>query len=148
MSTKWIIVADRAGARLFRFDNRERELEQLRDIDHDDGRLRNRELDADRPGAATPGHGNGHGVMAREHDATERVATRFAGELADVLRDGRTRGGYDELVLVAPPAFLGRLRDALDDPTRDRVVATMDKDLTRIPKHELRPRLSDVLFQH
>lgn len=148
MRRKWIIVADRAGARLFRFDDRERALEQLRDIDHDDGRLRNREIDADRQGIANQSQGTGQGAMAREHDATEQLAVRFAGELAELLREGRVENAYDELVLVAPPAFLGALREALDGPTRDRVVASLDKDLAQVPEHELRARLSDVLFQH
>jgi len=44
---------------------------------------------------------------------------------------------FDELVLVAPPKFLGMLRDELQNPLDKLVTRTVDKDLTRLTVHEL-----------
>ncbi|PPD29192.1 MAG: Host attachment protein, partial [Methylomonas sp.] len=36
---------------------------------------------------------------------------------------------YDQLILVAPPAFLGALRQAVNDHVHDLIANTFDKNL-------------------
>jgi protein required for attachment to host cells len=48
-------------------------------------------------------------------------------------------------VLVAAPKTLGDLRELLPDPVKSRVVAEIDKDLTRVPLRDLPKHLETVL---
>lgn len=60
---------------------------------------------------------------------TETHAERFAKEIADHLRQGRTGGAFDHLVLIAEPRFLGRLRANIDSATAKLLDLTVDKNL-------------------
>jgi protein required for attachment to host cells len=52
---------------------------------------------------------------------------------------------YDKLVLVAPPATLGDLREALAKGVRACVTAEIAQDLVKIPASQLQSHLVGVL---
>ena len=58
-----------------------------------------------------------------------------------MLAHGRLQHRVDAIVLVAAPEFLGRLRQAIDPQVRALVVAEDDRDLSRLPDHELEQRI-------
>jgi protein required for attachment to host cells len=101
------------------------------------GRLHDQDLEADRPGrvfnfAATPGRRRGatprHGANG-ERSTHQHVAEKFARRIADDLRRAHAARRFDRLVLVAAPAFLGRLRRTLPANLRACVAATVAKDM-------------------
>jgi protein required for attachment to host cells len=100
----------------------------------DRGRTRPRHKDATR-GAA----------MAYRTTPHEVEAEAFSRELAEYLRLARTRNEYAHLVLVAPPSFLGQLREALDEPTRDCVRASIAKGYTGERPERVLARLREQL---
>ncbi|MGD8606213.1 MAG: host attachment protein [Myxococcales bacterium] len=147
MAKTWILVAHDAGARLFENDGPGTGLELLEEIDHPEGRERDRNFDADRPGrsfrknSADPRRA----AMSRSESPHDRAVADFARELAHKLQHGRTDNRYDRLVLVAPPRFLGLLRAALDGPTAQLVTASLDKDLGSQKASELVEHLGEVI---
>jgi len=68
--------------------------------------------------------------MEPRTDPQDVEAEKFTLELADYLRQGRVDNEYNELVVVAPPAFLGRLRNAIDSPTAGTIRAEIAKNYT------------------
>lgn len=145
MDTTWILVADRAGARLFGQRGRGKPLTLLRDFPHPEGRLRNQDIDADKHGRAFDSMGEGRHAMSTEQAPTDRVAERFAKELAQTLDQGRTQNAYGDLVLVAEPAFLGMLRAALPEPLAAKVTASVNKNLAHVNERDLLDHLGDAL---
>jgi protein required for attachment to host cells len=131
MASTWVVVAHQAGARFFEYRGVPKALTLLRELDNPDGMKRNRELESDRPGSASPGAngGNVQRAMSHEQTAHERVVQNFAREIADALRKARAQNEVDGLVLVAEPGFLGELTGALDRPTSRLVEAKVHKDL-------------------
>ncbi|MGC2409506.1 MAG: host attachment protein [Methyloceanibacter sp.] len=100
------------------------------------------ELGLDRPArvkeSASPSR---HAVEPRRdlHEAAKADFVRtVAAELAALLNQGQ----FDELVLVAPPGVLRELKDSLSKPTAKVVVKELQKDLTKVPDHELTGHLS------
>jgi protein required for attachment to host cells len=69
----------------------------------------------------------------------------FARDLAAVVERAATAKRFERLVLVAPPAALGRLRLALTQRTRRMIRAEIGKDLTHIPFRELPAHLGEVI---
>lgn len=122
--TTWILVAQRSGARFFEHTAPGEGLNLVKTILHDEGRARDREIDADRPGRSADGLHS----MRSEETAHERVIADFARSLATMLQEARVEGRYRHLVLVAEPRLLGHLRDSLDAPTAALVVGSLDKD--------------------
>ena len=70
----------------------------------------------------------------------------FAQQLADVLSAGTKQRSYETVVVVAPPHFLGLLRQRLSSETEKRLVATVHKDYAFADATEARHRLEDAVF--
>lgn len=145
MDKTWILVADRAHARIFENTGPHSGLNLVREIEHPEGRLQNREIGTDKPGRSFDSHGQGRHALGTEYDPTEHLSQQFAKSLADALEEGRTHNRYERAVLVAEPRFLGLIRDAMSDSARDRISATVNKDLSHIRTQDLPAHLRDVV---
>lgn len=146
MTMTWILVANRAQARLFESPGPGKGPRLVREIEHPEGRLATHELGSERPGRSYDSHGPGRHAMGKEHDAAEQTAIRFAKRLSLLLEEGRTRNQFTKLVLVAEPRFLGQLRDALSRETATRLAASLDKDLPGIGAQDLARHLDSVIL--
>lgn len=145
MTTTWILIAHRGGARLLAHTGPGSDLQLVEDIPHPEGRLKDGDINADKPGRAFDIVGAGRHAMSKEQSPTERITEQFAKVLVERLQQGRNDNRYDALVLVAEPRFLGELRAALDAPTAALVTATLDKNLGGIETRDLAARLADVV---
>lgn len=67
----------------------------------------------------------------------------FARELVQQLRTGAQEHRFGRLIIAAPPVMLGVLRDQLDEQLRDKLVAALHEDLTKIHAQELPEHLSE-----
>jgi protein required for attachment to host cells len=132
MPMHYILVADAARARLIAADELFEDAHEVASYVHPNGRARTRELVTDGRTSTQAFPGGPHSAT-ESADAHDEELRKFAHELA--LRVGETRaaGAYERLVLVAPPKFLGMLREALDKATSRVVVASVDHDYTHAP---------------
>jgi len=96
---------------------------------HAEGRMQERDNLSDRQGGIAGGHGEGDHTFEAPTDMKHREAEVFARQIADKLEQGRVNHDYDQLILVAPPAFLGALRQAVNDHVHDLIANTFDKNL-------------------
>ncbi len=143
MINQWILVADGSRARLLHLRTRLKPLEEIEDFVHTASRMHDPELATDEPGRVHESRGQVRHAMGEPDQVKEEEKRKFARELADRLRQGRIEGRYDGLILIAPPQFLGELREALDGPTAEKITQTFDKDLVDADEATLR-RLLDL----
>ncbi len=141
----WILVADGSQARLFCNDGPGRGVAPLFDDLLTGCNLPGREIMSDRPGPAFDSMGQGRHAKEPRTDPREVEKRRFAHAPAAMQEDGLNQGGFDCLVLVAPPRALGQLRDELSKSARDKVSAELTKDLTQTPLHELPEHLGRIM---
>lgn len=101
-----------------------------------------REQGTDRPGhlGKAPGSGRRSAVeTADRHDLNEhRFAKTVAGAMERLMRERKAPA----LVIVAPPRTLADLRSALHADVAARVIAEVNKDLTRHPVGEIEKHLT------
>lgn len=141
----WIVLADSSRARIFRTDAALTEGPVVvAELVHPGSRLRDRELESDRPSRSF-GERGAHPSDLGESSAHAHQAELFATELAGQLDAARKEGRYAGIVLVAPPRFLGSLRQVMNAATLGMVHQSIDKELTQLPEHailaELRQRI-------
>jgi protein required for attachment to host cells len=98
------------------------------------------EQGTDKPGRVYAGAGTGNGVRRGAVEPTDwheieehRFARRVAEELEKLVRERNVRA----LVVAAPPRTLADLRRALHDDIKSRIIAEIDKDLTKQPIYEI-----------
>ncbi len=141
----WILVAHRAGARLFENTGSGKGLSLKQEFPHAEGRLQNKDLTSDRQGEANDTRGAGHHSYENAVEPVEHVAQQFAKHLAQQLEHGRTTKQYEQLILVAEPRFLGHLRAVISAPTLAMVIASVDKDLGNIDARGLVGHIDRIL---
>jgi protein required for attachment to host cells len=143
--TTWILVANASRAALYG-TNADEELQLLAALSHPESRLKSSELSPTEPGHAGKTRGGSPRRTALEANMTPHdvEAQHFAEKLGDRVSDGARRHAFDKLVLVAPPEFLGRLRQHLHGDAKKNLIASIDKDYTLVEPKALREKLASV----
>lgn len=144
--TTLVVVAQRAEARFFVHEAPGRGLDEIADLVHPESRAHGIDLESDRPGRVHERHGPTRHAMGQEETTKEREASNFSREVAEAIRKRRVEEGFDRLVLVAEPGFLGLLREALDGPTAAAVFGEVHKNLTKAPVAQIAQSLEGLLF--
>ena len=144
--TTWILVARRSNAVIFSSHGPGLPIDVVNKIDNPRGRLKSRDIDADRPGRTFDRRGFGRHATSTEESPTEHFEHGFAVRLAEQVDHDRALDAFDLLVLVAPPKLLGLLRHELPKPTRRLVVGELAKDLVDPTPTEVREQLADVVL--
>ncbi len=145
MSKTWILVAHRAGARIFESGGPGMGLRRIEEIPHPEGRLENRQIGSDKPGRSFDSHGASRHALGKEHDEAETVAQAFAHKLAAHLDNARAKNAFSKIVLVAEPRFLGMLHAALPAHTAALVSTKVEKDLGHVADHDLPAHLRGIV---
>jgi protein required for attachment to host cells len=121
-----VIVADNRRARIFSSHTVLKHLQEQEGFVHDKARLSNRELVGDAAGKSVDHHGSLEPATSpRDHETQV-----FAKALSKHLKELHNARHFDQLILVAPPKFLGLLLKELPGPLDQLVSRKIDKDLT------------------
>jgi protein required for attachment to host cells len=91
------------------------------------------DLRSDRPGASFHTGSSAHHGIAPQHDPHQLEKTRFGQLVGQRLNADAAQGGFERLVLVAPPRTLTAIRDALNPKTSNMVAGEVAKDLVKAP---------------
>ena len=142
----WILIADGARARVLAQEKDFAALEPAFEDEEITGtRAQSKEIASDRPGRSFDSGGEGRHAMEPPTDPQRYAKFEFARDLAERLEDAVHRGRFARLVLIAAPKTLGDLRELLPEAVKAKVVAEIDKDLTKVPRPELGKHLGEVL---
>lgn len=138
---EWVVVCDGAKALVLentgdaKFPNL-----KMRDV-HEQKRLATHEMGTDAPGRShsSVGHGRSAVTQTDWHDQAEQT---FLTELAQKLDAAVTSQKVKSLIMVAPPRALGMIRAHYSPAVRAAVRAELDKDLVKMPVHEIEKHLT------
>ena len=100
-----------------------------------------REQGSDAPGRSFASVGTARSAM-EETDWHEQGERRFLEKLAARLDAAVHAGEVKSLIIAAPPRALGALRQVYTQGLRSALTAEIDKDLVRMPVHEIEKHLA------
>jgi protein required for attachment to host cells len=144
--TTWVAVCNGHQAQVYEWVRPSGPLLQLEVMVHAQSRQKNLGISSDKPGRTHHRTRDGkRGSMDPRTFPKEVERQIFAREVAGFLQSRAYRGEFGDLVLVAPPHFLGLLRELLSDLLYKMAVKTVDKDLTSVKPSELVRVLEEVL---
>jgi protein required for attachment to host cells len=138
---EWVVVCDGAKALVLQ-NNGDAKFPNLKTIEvFEQKDLATHEQGSDAPGRAVNSVGNMRSSVEQTdwHDQAER---QFLAQLVRHLEAAVTAGKTKSLVMIAPPRALGMLRPAYSNGLRGAIRAELDKDLVKVPVHEIERRLS------
>jgi protein required for attachment to host cells len=138
---EWVVICDGAKALLLEnvgdemFPNlRTREVYEQEDP-------KTHELGTDAPGRSFQSVGTARSAM-EQTDWHDQEEGRFLEKLAARLDAAVSAGKVKSFVLAAPPRALGVLRQAYTPGLRRALRAEIDKDLVKLPLHEIEKHLA------
>jgi len=133
----WILVGDGRKALMLRNDGTPQKPSlQVVEVLNDDENPPTHEQGTDRPGRSFQSMSSRRSAV-EQTDWHEIAEERFATNVASKLGRAADGNQFEKLILVAPPNTLATLRKKLDAKTTERVVAEIDKDLTKHPVPEI-----------
>ena len=100
------------------------------------------DLGRDTPTRVQDSVGPGRHAVEPRQNPKQAAKDDFVKLVADELNAEHGRGAFDQLVLVAPPGVLTELKQKLSKPIADTVVKDLQKDLTKVPDHDLTGHLA------
>jgi len=143
MSYAWILVADAARARIFSVDSPTAPLQPQEQLLSPEARLREQDLQSDRPGRSFDGVGAGRHTTDPSTSPKQQEAVRFAAEIMQHLERGRIDKAFDRLILVAEPHFLGLIRKTIEPGVEKMITLELDKDLSKLNRADIRGHLPE-----
>jgi len=133
----YVFVGDGRKALFLRNDGDEKfpNLKVERVLTHDNPATH--EQGSDRPGRAAKGAGTNRRSGMEQTDWHDLEEHRFARDVAGALEDVVRSNGVKALIVVAPARTLADLRHAFHDDVKKKIIAEIDKDLTKHPVHQI-----------
>jgi len=136
----WYVIADGGRARFVAQDEKGA-FRTVASFVSTDLHARASDLGRDRPARVMESAGPGRSAVEPRRDPKEAAKEDFVKVVAGQLDDEHRRGQFDELMLVAPPGVLTELKQALSKPIAELVASDLQKDLTKVPDHDLAQHL-------
>ncbi|MBQ0721380.1 MAG: host attachment protein [Gammaproteobacteria bacterium] len=138
-------MAEKSRATLYTMASSLADLQEVECFLNPEARQREQDLTSDFPGQGFDGKGGGQHALAPKESKKEKEAISFAKTLCDTLDNGRLQGEFNRLVLCAGPHFLGLIRLNLSGPTRQCLVAEIDKNMLKSSADEISQLIHDAL---
>ncbi len=103
---------------------------------------RSHDLGRDRPSRVKESANAARHAVQPRRDLHEAAKQDFVALVAEKIESEHAGGQFDNLVLVAPPGVLTELKQKLSKPMIQLVVNDLQKDLTKVPDHDLAEHLA------
>jgi protein required for attachment to host cells len=132
--TKALVLRNEGDAQILNLKT-ERVFNDANPLTHEQG--------TDRPGRAFSSVG-GMRSSVNQTDWHKLEEHRFAGEIAAMLERIVRERGVEALVVVAPPRALADLRKAFHPNVKRKIIAEIDKDLTKHPVDQIEKHLMNA----
>ena len=142
----WVLIADGARARILENRGPGDGLVAVDGLEFSADHSPTNDLVADRQGRSFSSHGPGRSAIEARSDPHRQRKSIFARHLADVLAVELEAGRYHRLILVAAPATMGELREAISPKVRATVAGEAALDLTKTQNADVASHLKDVMF--
>ncbi len=142
MERTWIVVCDASHCRFFLKRQASHEWVKFEEFENTVGREKGIDIVSDRPGRRFDVGPHQRSAVGGQTEPRANEELRFAHSISKMLIDAYNQNAFERLILVAPPQFLGMLRNELRGPIEKAIYGTLDKDYTHVGDRELVDRVA------
>jgi protein required for attachment to host cells len=137
----WYVIADGGRARFVERDEKGA-FRTVSSFVSTELHAKSSDLGRDRPARVMESANSGRSAIEPRRDLKEAAKEDFVKLVAEQLDEEHGRGQFESLVLVAPPGVLTELRKSLSKSMAKLVADDLQKDLTKVPDHDLTNHLA------
>ncbi len=136
----WYVIADGGRARFVARDE-QGAYRTVQSFVAAEMHKRSRELGLDRPARVKESANSARHAVEPRRDLHEAAKEDFLALVVEEIEAAHGRDQFDRLVLIAPPGVLTELKHELSRSMAEIVAKDVQKDLTKVPDHELTEHL-------
>lgn len=133
-----VVVTDSVLARIFTAETSRSPLTEVQSLNHEEGRLHDRDLTSDLSGGMAGRDGSGGHSYTLPTDPKKHELSEFARRIATYIDDERKANRWSSLILVAAPTMLGELRNHLSADAKNSIVREVAKNLVSQRAEDIR----------
>jgi protein required for attachment to host cells len=141
----WVLVANSGQARILEMQRKPYEFHQVAELVSESQHLTNKDIVSDASGRVYHTQGPGTHSMKPRSDPQEVAEDQFSRGLAQKMEKAEQLGRFEQLLVVADPKTMGRLRQRLNKAVAGKIADEVSLDLVRLPLPQLETRLRSVL---
>ncbi|MDB6096143.1 MAG: hypothetical protein JWM09_421 [Francisellaceae bacterium] len=143
----WVLLANASSASFYSVSEKNRHFNLIKKIDHPESKLKERELDTDRPGHFHKAKTTIRGAFEEplSHKYLQRMD--FAKQINLELENGRINSHYKGIIIIAEPHFYGLINTNAPQEVQSMIKFHLPKDYTHYSEKELITQL-EMLLKH
>ena len=141
-----ILIANGSQSKFYSHDGPGKGLAALENFNMKHDVLHAKDIQADKPGRTHDSQGGQRHAMEYSSDPQDTDMLRFAREIAERTENAMNQINADRIIVVSSPHMLANLRRSFSSSVQKKLLAEIDKDLTKIPDMELPSHLNEVLI--
>ena len=147
MTISWILVSNATESRIYttpraKLFDESAQLKLISTHNHPTSRLKRQDLTSDKAGNFSSSKSS---TYDSETDPKDHEMSLFARELSQVLEQGRQQKQFEDLILVAPPQFLGMLLKHCNGHVTHFISVKIEKDYTKFAENDIVQHISAYL---
>jgi len=149
MSKNWVVVAGRSEAKIFELTKKGPKLNLLKTIEKPEGKMRNEDLDSDRPGVTKNRYKGSTNTasLTKSMNTKDHNAEVFGKYIVDELDKARKDHQCDKVIFVVESSFKGILTKNLNhNGMKNMVFDIVNKNYINMKEDEISERLKDVFW--
>ena len=144
MTRLLVLVADQAHARLYKAESLRDTFTEVEGFANHVARYHEQQLVSDAPGrSSSPGNTYSH-PLGNEQEARQHNLALFAKTISGEIGRALYNQTGTKLYLIAPPKFLGVLRNNLSNEVRHCVAGELNKSITDVSPEKLAAYIKDI----
>lgn len=136
--TLWVVVANSSFAEVLAINGNGRDIQRVHHLEFPQGRERSGDILTDRPGRSYDSMGVGRHALGSKVDPHTQEQFQFAHQLVNLLHKAKSENNFSDLVIIAPPQFLGELRKIYPDTLKKCISREIIKNLPESMGHQAR----------
>ncbi|MDH5720926.1 MAG: host attachment protein [Spirochaetia bacterium] len=137
MGIKWIMAANAAEAKLYKYNRIQKDLDLIEIFKNDDMRKKGRDIETDRQGSSQDSHGFAKHGYSKEKSFNDIFEETFAQNIIQTLEKHLAANEFEEIIIAMSPHFLGKFRKKISANLSKAVKQEIAKDLTHFTQKEL-----------
>lgn len=131
-----VLIANSNTCKMYHYIKHPVKLSLLKEINHPENKMHNRDLTSDRPGHYQGGISS-RGAYEPHMDTKKTKIDDFTREIATELNSERNKNDYQKLILIAPSQVVGLIFQHLDKHVKDLITNDIQKDIVHLSDKEL-----------
>lgn len=142
----WVVTANTNNCRVYHYQKHLNKLTLIKELNHPENRLKNREITSDRPGHYNKSTLGTRGAYEPPSDPKENQINLFSRDIAKLLNTAKQDKLYEQLILITDSHMLGLLNQHLHKSVSANITQTINRDLQAFSDKELVGYLAEHLL--